>query len=206
MKKFLFSFVILIIVSCSEDNFIPKPPTHLMVDLPAHAYQKFSDTIHYSFDIPKIWSKTNDPKRIYNGFYRGHRRDPNDNRSLTFYLGDKINGEIHFQYTQIDSTNTLSKLVFETFKIKDEHKMRSQNPNEIKIIDKKRKVYGILFEFIGNSAVNFEFLLTDSTKNFVRSGLELRTTPNYDSLQPTLNYIKTDLIHLINTFQWEEKK
>jgi hypothetical protein len=28
--------------------------------------------------------------------------------------------------------------------------------------------------------------------------------PNYDSLRPSLDYLKKDLLHLMNTFQWEK--
>ncbi len=191
MKIFLFSIVILVFVSCSEDNYIPKPPTHLMVDLPAHAYQKFSDTTNYTFNIPKFWSV---------------RTNFKDQDSLILYLGKEIDGDLHFQYLKIDSVNSLSKHINKTFEKIDFHKARARGLKDTNFVFNDKKVYGSLYEFIGNSATNFQFYLTDSTNHFVRSELLIRRKPNYDSLQPTLNYIKTDLIHLINTFQWEEKK
>ena len=125
------------------------------------------------------------------------------NDSLILYLGKEIDGDIHFQYAKIDSTNTLSNLLNVTFAKIDFHKIRARQMLDTNFIFKDKKVYGSFFEFIGNSATNFQFYLTDSTNHFVRSELLIRRKPNYDSLQPTLHYIKKDLYHLINTFNWK---
>jgi len=205
MKKLLLFLPLLLLFACGEETLVPKPPTHLTIDLPNHSYKKFSDSVNYSFVISKMWNVSNDPQRIYDAVMRGYRKDLNDKGALSFFLGKKINGDIHFQYYKIDTLNTLAKLVNETGLKVDEHKMKSQQVIPKNFILKERKVFGTLYEFIGNSAVNFEFHLTDSVSHFVRSAVVLYTTPNYDSLQPTLNYIKTDLIHLINTFEWTKK-
>ena len=208
-KSFKIVFLLLLIacsiISCDNEISIPKPSTHLMVDLPEHSYQKFSDSSYFSFEIPKLWSVSKDPQRIYDAVIRGYRKDLKDKSALSFFIGKKINGDIHIQYYKIDTTNTVAKLVNETGVKIDEHKMRAQQVTTKDFIFRDKKVYGTLFEFVGNSAVNFEFHLTDSVDNFVRTAVILYTTPNYDSLQPTLNYIKTDLIHLINTFEWKKQ-
>ncbi len=191
MKKLLFSLLIIILFSCGEENLIPKPPTHLMVDLPAHYYKKFTDTSHYNFDMSKLWSV---------------RANLKEQDSLILYLGKEIDGDLHFQYLKIDTANPLSKHINKTFEKIDFHKARAKQLKDTNFVFKDKKVYGSMYEFIGNSATNFQFYLTDSMNHFVRSELLIRRKPNYDSLQPTLNYIKTDLIQLINTFEWAEKK
>lgn len=191
MKKLLFSLLIIILFSCGEENLIPKPPTHLMVDLPAHSYKKFTDTSHYNFDMPKLWSV---------------RANLKEQDSLILYLGKEIDGDLHFQYLKIDTANPLSKHINKTFEKIDFHKARAKQLMDTNFVFKDKKVFGSMYEFIGNSATNFQFYLTDSMNHFVRSELLIRRKPNYDSLQPTLNYIKTDLIQLINTFEWAEKK
>ena len=112
----------------------------------------------------------------------------------------------HFQYLKIDTANPLSNHINKTFEKIDFHKARAKQLKDTNFVFKDKKVYGSMYEFIGNSATNFQFYLTDSMNHFVRSELLIRRKPNYDSLQPTLNYIKTDLIQLINTFEWVEKK
>ena len=88
----------LLFTSCNDEVLIPKPPTHLMVDLPDHLYKKFDDTSYFSFETPNFWSVSNDPQRIYDAIIRGYRKDVKDKGSLSFFLGNKINGDIHFQY------------------------------------------------------------------------------------------------------------
>ena len=191
MKKLLFFLPLFLFFACGEETLVPKPPTHLAVDLPRHSYQKYSDSAHYSFDISKLWSE---------------RANLKERDSLILYLGKEIDGDLHFQYAKIDTTNPLSMHINKTFAKIDFHKVRAKQLKDTTFIFRDKKVYGGLYEFIGNSATNFQFYLTDSTRNFVRSELLIRRKPNYDSLQPTLNYIRTDLIHLINTFEWKKEK
>ncbi|MEY4572965.1 MAG: hypothetical protein RLZ10_2226 [Bacteroidota bacterium] len=191
MIKTIFTILVLFFIfSCTEEIYIPKPPTHLEVDLPNHSYQAFTDSSRYSFEISKLWSV---------------REKFNETDSLILYLGKEIDGDIHFQFSRIDSINTLGKVVNHTFGKVDFHKIRAKQMLDTNFIFRDKRVFGTLFEFIGNSATNFQFYLTDSTDNFLRSELLIRRTPNYDSLQPTLNYIKKDLIHLINTFEWKKQ-
>lgn len=190
MKILLLLASLLLLFSCTEETFIPKPPTHLAVDLPPHSYNKFADSTNYTFEISKLWSK---------------RVSFKEQDSLIIYLGKEIDGDLHFQYLKIDTANPLSFHLNKTFAKIDFHKVRAKQLKDTTFIFKDKKVYGGFYEFIGNSATNFQFYLTDSSNHFIRSELLIRRKPNYDSLQPTLNYIKTDLFHLINTFEWQKK-
>ena len=57
MYKLIFSLLLLtgILSACGSDELtIPKPPTFLNVNLPAHTYMQYQTDCPYSFDIPKI--------------------------------------------------------------------------------------------------------------------------------------------------------
>ena len=190
--KAFYLFVLLMFgtVGCDNNVLIPKPPTHLMVDLPAHSYKPFKDSTNYTFEMSKLW----------NVRFNFANRD-----SLILYLGKQIDGDLHFQYFKIDTANTLAKLINQTFAKIDYHKIKAKQMIDTSFILKDKRVFGTLYEYIGNSATNYQFYLTDSTTHFVRSELLIRRTPNYDSLQPTLHYIRKDLVHLINTFEWKKQ-
>ncbi|MBP7211183.1 MAG: gliding motility lipoprotein GldD, partial [Paludibacteraceae bacterium] len=64
-------------------------------------------------------------------------------------------------------------------------------------------VYGILYEIRGNTASSVQFVLTDSTKNFLRGALYFNNRPNKDSLAPVINYIKDDVIRIMETTKWQ---
>ncbi len=189
MKKFriLFLFIGIMLVSCGGDELlIPKPPTYLRSELPPHSYYRFSDRCPYSFELSKLF-KANEVSAT--------------NCHKDIDLG-KMNGVIQFSY--IDMEESLSNYVnFMNDKV-DEHKLKATAINDQQIIFPDKKVYGTFFELKGDVATPFQFYLTDSTDRFVSGVVYMNTKPNYDSLKPTLEYLKVDLLRLMNTFEWKK--
>jgi len=64
-------------------------------------------------------------------------------------------------------------------------------------------VYGVLFDLEGNTASSCQFFLTDSTHHFFRASVYCNCPPNADSLAPVYNYLRTDVIKMIETFEWK---
>jgi gliding motility-associated lipoprotein GldD len=84
----------------------------------------------------------------------------------------------------------------------DEHKIKATAIEDQHIIFPSKKVYGTFFELQGNVATPFQFYLTDSLTKFVNGVVYFNTPPNYDSLKPSLQYLKTDLLKMVNSFEW----
>ncbi|MFT7352979.1 MAG: hypothetical protein ACI9XR_002770, partial [Flavobacterium sp.] len=40
-------------------------------------------------------------------------------------------------------------------------------------------------------------------KNFIKGSLYFYAKPNYDSILPAVNYIKEDILHLVETLEWK---
>jgi gliding motility-associated lipoprotein GldD len=71
-------------------------------------------------------------------------------------------------------------------------------------IDEKNHIYGLTYTISGTEAASpFQFYLTDSTRNFIRGALYFNTIPNNDSLAPVIDFLKQDIIHMIETFRWK---
>lgn len=189
MKLFLI-VVTLILFSCSNDTIlIPKPPTYLRLNLPKHSYTNFKGDCGYSFSAAKIFKI----KPVYD-----------QNKVKTCHqdidLGP-LNGVIHFSF--IDMKEPLATYVnFANDKV-DEHKVKATAIDDTQLINKKNKVYGVLFELQGDVASPFQFYLTDSVSKFVSGVVYFNSKPNYDSLKPSLDYLKIDLLKLTNTFKWK---
>ena len=64
------------------------------------------------------------------------------------------------------------------------------------------KVYGVLVDLEGNTASSCQFFLTDSTHHFFRASVYCNCPPNADSLAPVYDYLRTDVIKMVETFQW----
>ena len=54
------------------------------------------------------------------------------------------------------------------------------------------------------AASPFQFYLTDSVDHFVRGALYFNVVPNNDSLAPVIDYLKDDMRHMIETFEWKK--
>ena len=83
-----------------------------------------------------------------------------------------------------------------------DHSFKSTGIIERSWSDMENKVYGITYEIKGNTACNFGFLVTDSTKHAFLGQLMFQTKPNFDSLSPMINFIINDAEKLIESFRW----
>jgi gliding motility-associated lipoprotein GldD len=94
--------------------------------------------------------------------------------------------------------------------IREAEKMVYEHTIKASAIDTKsfeypdKKVYGNFYELKGQSASNLQFYITDSTKHFVTAYLYFNTRPKPDSLAPAVDYIKKDMKHLLDTFEWKK--
>tara|TARA_Y100001978_G_C23680855_1_gene428928 strand:+ start:1304 stop:1903 length:600 start_codon:yes stop_codon:yes gene_type:complete len=176
--------------ACEDDISNPKPPTFLKVEMSAHSYHLEESAAPFQMEISDLFT------------FKTSR-----NCDLTYceqeiYLGREIDGNINLFYKKVDHIDSLGKLINFSNQEVDFHKIKADKIDYNQVIDKNKKVYGTLFELKGNVATNFQFYLTDSLQNFLRGEVILNCVPNYDSLKSTLNYIKVDLTHMINTFEW----
>lgn len=189
MKLIYLLLTILVTVSCSDsDILVPKPPTYLRLDLPEHSYKKYKSNCSYNFDAASIFTV----------------KDVADSEGLTCHkdiqLGP-LNAVVHFSY--IDMVEPLSTYVnFANDKV-DEHKLKATAIEDMKILHPENKVYGTFFELQGDVASPFQFYLTDSTSKFVSAVVYFNSRPNYDSLKPSLDYLKKDLLKMANSFKWK---
>ncbi|TNE53393.1 MAG: hypothetical protein EP338_12730 [Bacteroidetes bacterium] len=174
--------------SCSEDIPVPKPPTYLRLDLPDHQYEQFKEVnCNYSFDFPPLYtiSSPDDSKEV------------SCNKDIN--LGP-LNGMMYFSFIEMDKP--LAEYVNYAINKVDEHKIMATAIEDSTIIRKDDRVYGTFFELQGDVASPFQFYLTDSTKHFVSGVVYLNKAPNYDSLRPSLEYLKKDLFRMVQSFKW----
>ena len=66
------------------------------------------------------------------------------------------------------------------------------------------QVYGVLFDLEGNTASSCQFFVTDSTHHFFRASVYCNCPPNSDSLAPVYNYLRTDVIKMVESFEWKK--
>ena len=59
-------------------------------------------------------------------------------------------------------------------------------------------------ELSGEVPSPFQFHITDSVTHFLRGALYFNMSTKNDSLGPAIAFIKSDLVHLLNTLEWNE--
>lgn len=188
-KVILILSLVATLLACRDELNNPKPPLYLRPDLPAHQYTVYRNkTCGYAFKLPKIFSVENVKDSL--GNISCHKN---------IDLG-ALNGIIHFSY--INMTEPLSNYInYSNDKVED-HKVMASAIEDTRIIHPEKRVFGTFFELQGNVATPFHFYLTDSTQRFVSGVLYFNCRPNYDSLKPSIDYVKKDLLKLVHSFQW----
>lgn len=189
-KGWLFIAIIGLLWGCSEELPIPKPPTYLRTDFPKHTYHKVADVPVYSFEV-------SDQYVVKPITYRGEVTNHKE-----IFLGP-LNGILYLNYYPLPNRDTLIRYINLSNDKVDEHQVKADRIIDKNFIFKDKQVYGTFFEFEGNVATNFQFYLTDSTSRFIRGEVLMNCKPNFDSLRPSLDYLKQDLIHMIETFEWK---
>ena len=179
----------LFLISCKEKEPVPKPPTYLNINFPAHSYRSIKGACPFEFKLASLFNF----KEI-------------DSQKSNYCVQEidlgPLNGSLYLYYISLASRDSLANIInFSNDKV-DEHKIKADKIDFEHIIDKKNNVYGTFFELKGNVATNFQFYLTDSIQNFVRGEVLLNCRPNYDSLRPSLEYLKLDLLEMVHNFKW----
>jgi gliding motility-associated lipoprotein GldD len=182
VSSFIMTFMF---ISC-EKNYIPKPRGYFRIDLPEHKYQIFDTLFPYRFEYSKYANY-----EIYN----------KDSAWINIVYPE-FKSKIHITYKN-PKFEDINEILEESQQLAYKHTLKADAIDEDVIVDTSKKVYGILYYMEGNSASNLQFYITDSTKHFFRGSLYFFAKPNYDSIRPVLDYIKTDVKHLIKTMEWK---
>ena len=183
--------------SCEEAAPIPKPRGFPKVTLPEKAYQPFKEGYcHFTFEYPKYATIVQDTS-----FFN---EKPINDCWFDIYV-PSLAARIHCCYYVLDKVNNLEKLNADAFDLANKHNVKADYIDELPI-HKPNHVDGFAFDIEGAAASPFQFYLTDSTTHYMRGSLYFYTKARPDSLAPVLDFMKRDIMHIINTFEWEKKK
>lgn len=177
---------LLTIVGCKK-VYVPKPYAYFRISFPEKNYEKVDVDHLFSFE-----------KAVY-AFVQP---DNSSNAEPNWYnlIIPENKATIHLSYKRIDGN--LNQLTEESHELAYKHTIKASAIEEQLYIDDTKHVYGTIYEIRGNAASPLQFHLTDSVDHFLRGSLYIREVPNYDSIRPVIDFIEDDLIHLIETLNW----
>ncbi len=180
--------VLLVFASSCKHKGTPKPRGYFRIAFPEHNYQSFEGDYPYSFESPVYAKVVQDKER-------------NAEKYWVNIVYPQYKGVLHLSYKEID--NNLQLLLEDSRKLAYKHSIKADAIGEKLFMSDSTKVYGILYDIKGDAASAVQFFLTDSVKHFLRGSLYFDAIPNKDSLAPVVNFVKEDIMHLMETVQWK---
>jgi len=185
-----FSFLLLLLLSaCAGDDYSPKPRGYFHIKLPKKAYRSFDRGCAFSFDYPVYADMEADQSK--------------DNKPCWYNLSfSRFNGRLHLTYYDVSSKAEYEALVEDARTFAFKHTVKANAIDQKLISYPEKKVYGMYYAIEGNTASSVQFFLTDSTKHYFRGALYFNERPQYDSIQPVVDFIKKDIDRMIQTFKW----
>ncbi|MEZ5014595.1 MAG: hypothetical protein R2794_09915 [Chitinophagales bacterium] len=102
----------------------------------------------------------------------------------------------------MNNKNEYEKLIEDAYKLTFKHSTMADyiEPQEI---ENQYGVHGLIYYVGGDAASNFQFLVTDTTKNYVRGALYFNNRPNSDSLKPVVQFMIHDIEGMLSSWQWK---
>lgn len=115
----------------------------------------------------------------------------------------KYNATIHLSYKDVNKN--LSQFIEDAHTLAYKHTIKADAIEENRIVDNRRKVYGLIYDIKGNAASSVQFYVTDSLRHFLRGSLYFNVAPDKDSLAPAIDFFRKDIQHLVETIEWKNK-
>jgi gliding motility-associated lipoprotein GldD len=180
---------LLISVSSCSKTYQPKPKGYNRFNLPEAKYQILPDTLPYRFEYSAYAQLRKDTSWVRNKYW------------VEIYYPE-IKANIHLTYEALNNSEKLLKeLLNDAYVLTAKHQIKAYAIDETFTRTPSGKT-AIIAELDGEVPSQFQFTMTDSTKNFLRGALYFNTKVQNDSLQPAIDYVKKDIMRMINTLEW----
>ena len=184
-------FLLPLLVSCTRPS-APKPYGYVRMAMPDTCYAPFAlqqiDNQTYPYNFALSCNAVIQPRREKGERYWINIHYP------------ALNATVHCSYKPVHGN--LRELTNDAIEFVYKNASHATSIPERAYTHPEAKVYGVFFDLEGNTASPYQFFLTDSTTHFFRASVYCNCRPNADSLAPIHDYLRTDIIHLIETFQW----
>tara|TARA_B100001248_G_C27378884_1_gene455853 strand:- start:813 stop:1391 length:579 start_codon:yes stop_codon:yes gene_type:complete len=187
--KILFLFgLFLFHFSCDETNYLPREKGFLRLEFEKPTYQTFS-------------SESSSLNFIYNDAYS----------SLEIVSGDKIvlrykdiKIDIVLSDIELENLSSFEESIRNFYMFLEPHRKKSNQISIKEFTSEDNKRFAKVFEMRGPIASPLQFYVTDSTNNFLFGSMNVTEKSDYDSIYPSIMYVKNDIFSIIESVNWEE--
>jgi gliding motility-associated lipoprotein GldD len=181
--------LMLVALSSCQRDYLPKPLGYNRLELPEPAYRSLPDTLPYTFEYSQHASLLADTPWVSERFW------------IEIYY-PVLKANVHVTYKKLSNNDQLLKeFLNDSYTFTAKHQIKAYAIDEV-IVKTPVGHTAIVVELDGEVPSQMQFTITDSTKNFLRGALYFNTQVHNDSLRPAIEYMKKDIMHLINSFRW----
>lgn len=186
----LLLFIFTSFLFACEEAYTPKPKGYNRIDLPQAEYEILPDSFPYRFEYSSLATLVSAQSKSSERYW------------LTL---DYVPFEAIVQLTYKDLSDPRIEtdvLLNEAFELTMQHQVKAYAIEESLLQMPNGQVASIA-ELEGEVPTQFQFYTSDSTDHFFRGALYFNTALKNDSLAPVIEYIKGDIIHMLNSFEWK---
>lgn len=184
----------------SEVSYLPKPKGYHRIELPPHAYKPLPNKYPYHFEYSVHAEIHPDTSFVAKMYAKEHLDSWIEIRYPMF------KSQISISYYPVrQNLDSLIRYVNTSHKLTNKHIIKATAIDEI-MTKTPSGDWAILFELEGDVPSQFQYFITDSTTNFIRAALYFPTSTKNDSLAPVIQYVKEDMLHMLNTTTWKKKR
>ncbi len=183
------SLLVLLLISACGEDYLPKPEGYNRIDLPQREFEPLGMDLPYTFQHSR------------------HLQVEPD----SFNMAEKtwinlhytsLGARVHLTYKPIEGNREkLKSFLDDALNLTFKHQIKAYGIEE-SVVRTPTGYTGLVAELSGEVPTQFQFFVTDSTSHFLRGALYFNTAVKNDSLAPVIEYVKTDMMHLINTLEF----
>ncbi|MGB3468401.1 MAG: gliding motility lipoprotein GldD [Cyclobacteriaceae bacterium] len=186
---FVLTFLLLA-AGCTEDNYLPKPKGYNRIDLPEQKFQNLPDSFPYFFEYSQHARLLKDSSWISERYW------------IDLYY-PYFDASVEISYKPILGDQKLTEEFISTsYKLTSQHNVKAYAIEET-VLELPNGTFASISELEGEVPSQLSFHVSDSTDHFLRGALYFKTSTKNDSLAPSINFIKRDVLHMLNTLKWE---
>jgi gliding motility-associated lipoprotein GldD len=190
-KKNTIILPLLLLIGCDND-YLPKPMGYNRIDLPEHAFTSLEKNLPYQFEYSQYSQVEADSFNLQEtDWINLHYRE--------------LGARVHLTYKPVmGKEENLRAYLNDALSLTAKHQVKAYGIEE-GVVKTPQGYTGLVAELSGEVPTQFQFYVTDSTHHFLRGALYFNTAVKNDSLAPIIEYIKVDMMHLINTLEFKQE-
>ena len=186
----LLPIAVVLVFSCEEPVYLPKPLGYNRIDLPEPAYQPLPDTFPYKFNFSSYAALSGDTAAYTERYW------------INFYY-DKFDALLQITYKELTGREQRTAVLLnEAFELTMKHSIKAYGIDETLVALPHGQIASLaLLE--GEVPTPLQFFTSDTTRHFFRGALYFNTATKNDSLAPIINFIKKDILQMLHSFEWK---